>query len=248
MTEAVDIRQRPLTPLERMNRYGYYTEKNVFTPDQLERLREATARLMREGKAEWLREHQDYYANVIEFDEAFAEVLDNPVVLTGVEEIIGPDAQIYSNEVLVSKPIGQAHGWHRDKMSIGRHNPNIFLKVCLYLDEVAIDGGPTGVIPESHLDGYKGEECYPYKVDFLAQPGSLLAFGGNTMHRAGLHAAHRPARPVLFYTFIGWWMKQADYYTGNKCQHLIENASPMRRQLLGVEMRPGIALDLTPEI
>jgi ectoine hydroxylase-related dioxygenase (phytanoyl-CoA dioxygenase family) len=119
----------------------------------------------------------------------------------------------------------------------------MFVKVCLYLDEVPIDGGPTGVVPESHLDNYKGPEFFPYKIDFLAKPGSLLAFGANTMHRVGLHAMHRPPRPALFFVFIPWWIKQATYYTGNRCQHLIETATPMRRQLLGVELRPGIAMD-----
>jgi ectoine hydroxylase-related dioxygenase (phytanoyl-CoA dioxygenase family) len=199
---------------------------------------------MAEGTAGWKTSYQDYYPNVIEFDDAFAEILDNPVLLEGIQEIIGADVQLYSNEVLVSNPSGEALRWHRDKMSIGRHCPNMFLKVCLYLDEVPIDGGPTGVIPESHLDAYKGPEYYSYKIDYLAKPASLLAFGANTMHRAGLHALHRPPRAAIFFTFVPWWMKQADYYTGNQCERLIGSASPMRRQLLGVELRPRINMDL----
>ncbi len=239
-----NIGQRPLTRLEKLNRYGYYTDENVFTEEQLGRIRRALDRLMREGKAEYQKPHQDYYPNIIEFDDAFAEILDNQILLNGIEEVIGPDMQIYSNEVLVSKPAGKAQGWHRDKMSIGRHCPNMFLKVCLYAHEVPVDGGPTGVVPESHLDAYMGEEFYSQKIDFVAKPGSLLAFGANTMHRAGLHAANRPPRPAIFFVFIPWWMKQASYYTGNRCQGLIETASPLRRQLLGVEMRPGINMDL----
>jgi ectoine hydroxylase-related dioxygenase (phytanoyl-CoA dioxygenase family) len=140
-----------------------------------------------------------------------------------------------------------AMNWHRDKMSIGRHCPNMFLKICIYLDDIPIDGGPTGIVPESHLDAYKGEAFYPHKIDYLAKPGSLLAFGANTMHRAGLHADGRPPRTALFFVFIPWWMKQATYYTGNQCAHLIETASPMRLQLLGVKMREGINMDLYTE-
>lgn len=238
-----NIGQPRLTRLERLTRYGFWTEENVLSEDHLARLRIALDRLMREGHAEWGHPHQDYYPNIIEFDDAFAEIMDNPILLEGIQETVGPDVQIYSNEVLVSKPTGKAQGWHRDKMSIGRHCPNMFLKVCLYVDEVPPDGGPTGVVPESHLDIYKGEEFFPHKIDFLAKPGSLLAFGAATMHRAGLHALHRPPRPVLFFTFIPWWIKQATYYTGNRCQRLIETASPMRLQLLGVALRPGISMD-----
>jgi len=43
--------------------------------------------------------------------------------------------------------------------------------------------------------------------------------------------------------FKPWWIKQATYYTGNRCRRLIENASPMRLQLLGVAQRPGISMD-----
>jgi ectoine hydroxylase-related dioxygenase (phytanoyl-CoA dioxygenase family) len=238
-----NIGQPHLTRLEHLNRYGYYADHNIFPPDHLGRLREASQRLMRDGKKETTAPHQDYYANIIEFDDAFAEVLDNPVLLKGVAEVIGPDVQLYANEILVSKPTGQAMGWHRDKMSIGRHCPNMFLKVCLYIDEVPIDGGPTGVVPESHFDIYKGEEFYPNKIDFLAKPGSLMAFAASTMHRAGLHAVGRPPRPAMFFVFIPWWIKQAVYYTGNKCQKLIDGASPMRLQLLGLQLRPGVSMD-----
>lgn len=239
-----NIGQPQLSRIEKLNRYGYYTEEKVLKPDHLKRLREATERLQREGYAEYRYEHQDYYPNIIEFDPAFAEVLDNKTILAGVTEVIGPDVQLYANEILVSKPTGRPQGWHRDKMSIGHHCPNLFLKVCLYLDEVPVDGGPTGVVPESHLDAHKGEKFYPLKIDYLAQPGSLLAFGANTMHRAGLHALERPPRPVMFFVFIPWWMKQATYYTGSKCEHLIKDAGPMRLQLLGVKLRDGINMDL----
>lgn len=239
-----NLGQQPLTRLERLNKYGYYTDENIFSDDHLALLRRAAARLQQEGEAEYRREDQDYYPNIIEFDDAFAEVLDNPVLLEGITEVIGPDMQLYGNEVLVSKPTGRASLWHRDKMSIGRHCPNMFLKVCIYLDDIPIDGGPTGVVPESHLDIYKGEEFYHYKIDYLAKPGSLLAFGASTMHRAGLHAMGRPQRAAMFFTFIPWWIKQAQYYTGNKCAHLIENASPLRLQLIGLQMRPGINMDL----
>ena len=239
-----NIGERQLTRLERLSRYGYWTEENVLSEEHLRRLRRALERLQREGHAEYRQPHQDYYPNVIEFDDAVAEILDNRTLLAGLEEVIGPDVQMYANEVLVSKPTGKAQGWHRDKMSIGRHAPNMFLKVCLYADEVPIDGSPTGVVPESHLDAHKGEAMYPYKEDFLAKPGSLLAFGANTMHRAGLHALDRPPRPAVFFVFIPWWMKQAVYYTGNRNQRLIDSAGPMRLQLLGVKLRDGINMDL----
>jgi len=239
-----NIGQPRLTRLEQLNRYGYYSDDNVFTPEHLGRLREALQRLMRDGKKETSNPSQDYYANVIEFDDAIAEVLDNPTILAGVTEVIGADVQLYANEVLVSKPTGRAQGWHRDKMSIGRHCPNMFLKVCIYVDEVPLDGGPTGMVPESHLDIYKGQEFYPHKVDFVTSGNSLMAFAASTMHRAGLHVEGRPHRPAMFFVFIPWWIKQATYYTGNKCEHLIKDASPMRLQLLGVQMRPGIGMDL----
>jgi ectoine hydroxylase-related dioxygenase (phytanoyl-CoA dioxygenase family) len=238
------IGQPRLSRLERMTRYGYYTEENVIADDHLARLRVAMDRLMAKGEAEYRKPHQDYYPNIIEFDDAFAELLDNPVILAGMEEIIGADVQLYANEVLVSKGTDTAGSWHRDKMSIGRHCPNMFVKVCIYIDEVGITRGPTGIVPTSNLDIYKGEAFYSNKIDFLAKPGSLLAFGAASMHRAGYHAKGEKDRPVIFLVFIPWWIKQAGYYTGNRCQRLIDGASPMRRQLLGVQLREGVNMDL----
>ncbi len=238
------IGQPRLTCSEQTERYGYYVQRGLISPEHLARIREAFARLQREVTPEWDKPFQTYYPNVIEFDEAFSDLLDHPGLLAGVLEIVGEDAQIYSNEILVSKPNQGTMAWHRDKMSIGRHCPNQFLKLAIFLDHVAADGGPTGVIPESHLDIYKGEEFYPHKIDFTAGPGDVLAFGAATLHRAGLHASHRPPRPVIFLTFVPWWMKQAGYFTGHRCEKLIANATPLRRQLLGLQLRPEVSLDL----
>jgi len=38
----------------------------------------------------------------MEFDDAFAEALENQILLQGMQEIIGPDLQLYANEVVVS--------------------------------------------------------------------------------------------------------------------------------------------------
>lgn len=134
-------------------------------------------------KPEWDKPFQTYYPNVIEFDDAFADLIDHPGILEGVFQVVGQDAQIYSNEILVSKPNESTMAWHRDKMSIGRHCPNLFLKLAIFLDHVAV------------------------------------------------------------LTYIPWWMKQPPYYTGLKCEKLLKSASPLRRQLLGAQLRPGVSLD-----
>lgn len=240
----ITIGQPRLTCLEQATRYGYYVQRGLITAEHLGRIRAAFARLQREVKPEWDKPFQTYYPNVIEFDDAFAELIDHPGILQGVIEVVGEDAQIYSNEILVSKPNQGTMNWHRDKMSIGRHCPNLFLKLAIFLDHVAVDGGPTGVIPESHLDIYKGPEFYPHKIDFVAGPGDVLAFGAATLHRAGYHDVARPPRPVMFLTFVPWWMKQPDYYTGRDCAKLLQTATPIRRQLLGAQLRPEVSLDL----
>lgn len=237
------IGQPLLTLPQQADRYGYYVQRGLISSDHLGRIREAFARMQRDVKPEWDKPFQTYYPNVIEFDDAFADLIDHPGILDGVCAVVGQDAQIYSNEILVSKPNESTMAWHRDKMSIGRHCPNLFLKLAIFLDHVAVDGGPTGVIPESHLDIYKGEEFYPHKIDFTAGPGDVLAFGAATLHRAGFHAPNRQHRPVIFITYIPWWMKQADYYTGNRSEKLLKPASPLRRQLLGAQLRPGVSLD-----
>jgi len=71
----------------------------------------------------------------------------------------------------------------------------------------------------------------------------MLVWGAGTTHRAGLHVEGRPVRPVLAFVFVPWFAKQAPYYTGNKCQHLIESASPLGLLLLGVELQSGISMD-----
>ncbi|MCW5547575.1 MAG: phytanoyl-CoA dioxygenase family protein [Opitutaceae bacterium] len=238
------IGQPRLTHLEHADRYGYYVQRGLISAEHLARIREAFARLQRDVKPEWDKPFQTYYPNVIEFDDAFADLIDHPGILEGVFQVVGQEAQIYSNEILVSKPNQGTMAWHRDKMSIGRHCPNQFLKLAIFLDHVAVDGGPTGVIPESHLDIYKGEEFYHHKIDFTAGPGDVLAFGAATLHRAGFHSPNRPNRPVIFLTYVPWWMKQPDYYTGRTCEKLLKSASPLRRQLLGVQLRPGVSLDL----
>jgi len=101
-----NIGQPGLTRLEPLNKYGYYTDHGIFTADHLARLRVAADRLQKEGQAEYRYAHQDYYPNIIEFDDAFAEVLVRqpsylPVMSQALTEVPLEDWKVWLSFQLV---------------------------------------------------------------------------------------------------------------------------------------------------
>jgi hypothetical protein len=128
--------------------------------------------------------------------------------------------------------------WHRDGPSprfpwIDTYSA----KVAFVLSDLSQpDHGNTKVVPGSHLrrdfapDSGEPDEPIPGEMQVLARPGDAYAFTQNIWHAAPTNAS-RVERRVIFIGYSSLWARPLDY--DKAPAHLLENAGPVLRQLLG---------------
>ena len=130
--------------------WGYLIVDNAATPDQIESLRNALDESYeRNDKSQFIGE-------LLEEDDRFAFLLDNPPVLKRMEAILGTCVQLHSATARITEPGTPDQNWHRDgPWPIAPHGtPYGSLPAQIncgyYLDEITDDTGPTVIQPGSH--------------------------------------------------------------------------------------------------
>ena len=145
--EIVGSRMNPdLTPeMERevafFKKWGYLVVEEAITPDQIEDLRAALDRTFALHEASIT--HQ-----LLEEDDRFAFLLDNPPVLTRMKAILGNCIQLHSATPRVTKSGEPDQNWHRDIPWPKDTEPPPYgnepgqINCGYYLDELTMENGP----------------------------------------------------------------------------------------------------------
>ena len=156
-----------------LEREGYAIIRQLFTPDEVARLREEIAAIYDRDPpdARGRRGPEDMamfrYA-MLNRSAAAQRAVAHPGLLEVIEPLLGEDCHVIANTAW-RNPAGHpgSHGgqnWHIDA---GPHvplpegvrwpadipHPVFAIGVHLYLEDCGIEDGPTGVIPGSHLSG-----------------------------------------------------------------------------------------------
>ncbi len=233
-----------LTPeLERnvrfFQKWGYLVVDDAITPEQVETLREALdeacARSTSQGPHDWFK------GELLEEDDRFAFLLDNPPVLTRMKAILGNAVQLHSATGRVTKPGTPDQNWHRDSPwpfdpdgtpfgSISGH-----LNCGYYLDALTMDNGAVVVVPGSHRVTFKppqGHPEFPDELYVLAKPGQAVMFSGFTYHRGAANSSDENRRVCLM-CYQNAWMNSRESFAGPRVTALRENGTPDQKLLLG---------------
>lgn len=237
---------------------GYFVVPNALDKATVESLITATDELDRihrpEYEARGLKPHQSL--NVLDFmgkDERFLPLIDWPKTFMKVVDILGWHIQLYHSHIIVTPPLPQSVwnqtrrlGWHQDSGRINidiesNPRPRISLKVGFFItDTRETDRGNFHVVPGSHLHNALDmpddpEADPPNAVPICTQPGDAVFFDRRLWHAAGRNtSAH--TRKALFYGYSYRWLKPRDNMT---VSHYMEDADPVRRQLLGASPNGG---------
>jgi ectoine hydroxylase-related dioxygenase (phytanoyl-CoA dioxygenase family) len=156
-----------------LERDGYTVIRGLFTPDEVAELRDEIATIYdrdppddRGGRAP--EDQAMFRYAMLNRSAACQRAVAHPRLLSVIEPLLGEDCHVIANTAW-RNPAGQpgSHGgqnWHIDA---GPHiplpegvrwpadipHPVFAIGVHLYLQDCAIEDGPTGVIPGSHLSG-----------------------------------------------------------------------------------------------
>lgn len=234
---------------------GYFVVRDVLPPATLARVIDAADRLYVAYRPRYgLTRHERLnHLDCIGFDEAFLELIDWPRTFAKVIDILGWHIQLYHSHLIITPgpppgdplPAGRL-GWHQDS---GRLNidfetdprPRVSLKVAFVLTDIKTpDRGSTHVIPGSHrfnkLELPPDDAEHPDATPVRARAGDALFFDRRLWHASGRNVS-RFTRKILFLGYSYRWLRPRDDMT---VEHYLEDADPIRRQLLGVSPTGGM--------
>ncbi|MCR8631808.1 phytanoyl-CoA dioxygenase family protein [Paenibacillus radicis (ex Xue et al. 2023)] len=232
--------------MKEFNEQGYLLLRNVLTPEKVDRLNEAIDEVI-EQEPESLA-HNIY--NSVERHAEIASLIDEPTLLPLMVNLLGFNIQLHISHLTIRKPNPQdvateSHSfinWHQD----GPHpqfprihdiTSNYYIKTCYILSDMSEPNrGNTKIIPGSHNKPFTPDkqdvrDSVSGEVQVCGKPGDVFVFAQNLWH-AGAPNHSSFTRRQLFLGYSPIWMRPIDYRTAS--ENLLKNATPIRKQLLGV--------------
>ena len=231
---------------QRFERDGYFVIEDAIPLDLVDRLTAVVDRMDGEERAAQGLDPQAGH-NIFNFigkDPLFLELLDWPKTLPKVWGILGWNISLYHSHMIITPPhatAGPGHqglNWHKDS---GRLNfeletdpqPRISLKVAFFLTDTSELGHANlYVIPGSHLLNKLDRPAAGEPEGAMAvrvKPGTAVFFDRRIWHASSPNTSDI-TRKVLFYGYSYRWLQPRDDMT---VEHLMADADPIRRQLLG---------------
>jgi ectoine hydroxylase-related dioxygenase (phytanoyl-CoA dioxygenase family) len=210
----LEFRTEPASPeTEQLEREGYAIIRGLLDAAEVAELAAEIARVYEtepeDGRNQLPPEDREAFRYAMLNRSAAAQkVVANPRLLAVIEPLLGEDCHVIANTAW-RNPAGQpgGHGgqnWHIDA---GPHvplpdgvrwpaeipHPVFAIGVHIYLQDCALEDGPTGVIPGSHLSGrppprgrhldadltYEGRGVVP----FIVEAGDAGLFVSDVWHR-----------------------------------------------------------------
>ncbi|MZQ86083.1 phytanoyl-CoA dioxygenase [Paenibacillus sp. 5J-6] len=232
--------------IQQFNENGYLILPGVLSAEKVNRLNAAIDRVV--------AEEPDSLAyniyNSIERDDEIASLIDEPTLLPLMVNLLGYNIQLHISHLTVRKPNPndvktESHSfinWHQD----GPHpqfpkqagiTSTYYIKTCYILSDMSQpDRGNTKIVPGSHNKPFHPESQdvdgqVAGEIQVCGKPGDVFIFPQNLWH-AGAPNRSVFTRRQLFLGYSPIWMRPIDYRTAS--DRLLENASPYRKQLLGV--------------
>lgn len=239
---------------EIFDRDGYLVVRDVFGPDEIDALRAAADRaeqrwLADSGRAGSDRPFLRRVEPLIEYEEAFVELLDHPGFFPIVRDLLGDGIALIDTGYFVTPPghgWGGTSEWHIDEGLVGPVGSGVplMVKVSIPLvDITSLDDGPTAVLPSTHMRSFEENPPsppdpreMPGKVPVLLRAGDVYIFHGR-LHHAAMPNAGEQIRRVLHYNYGHIWMKP---WPGHEPSERLRASAgtAIRRQLLHVSDDP----------
>ena len=215
-------------------KWGYLVVEDALAAGQIRILRDAL-------DAAVLRTGEQFTHQLLEQDDRFAFLLDNPPVLVRIRALLGTCVQLHSATARVTQPGAADQDWHRDGpwpvdpdgTPVGGTPGQI--NCGYYLDRLTRDNGPIAIVPGSHRAPFRppeGHPVFPDQLLLLAQPGQAVLFNGWLYHRGVANRSEHPRRVCLM-CYQNAWMKSREPFDGPRVTRLRQYGTPEQKLLLG---------------
>lgn len=243
--DAGDVRLEQ--QLKTFQENGYLQISGLLSQERVDRLNKVIDDIISEEP-----ESANYdLRNTVARHSEIADLMDDPLVLPLVVNIMGYNIQLSLSHLTIrqphppgaaAQPRKNAMFWHQDGPvpgypAVGGITPLFYLKICYILSDLTEPcRGNTKIVPGSwnipYTPQYKDDNKDELidEMQLCGKPGDAFLFPQNLWHAAAPNLSGFTRRQL----FIGYsylWMRPLDYHTAPA--HLLEGASPVRKQLLG---------------
>jgi ectoine hydroxylase-related dioxygenase (phytanoyl-CoA dioxygenase family) len=215
-------------------KWGYLVVEEALTAEQVDTLRQALDDTFARGGTQFT--HQ-----LLEEDDRFAFLLDNPPVLTRMRSLLGTCLQLHSATARVTQPGAPDQPWHRDGPWPMDPDGTPYgsipgqINCGYYLDALTMENGPIVILPGSQRVPFRppvGHPTFPDERFILARPGQAVLFDGWLYHRGAANQSQGKRRVCLM-CYQNAWMKSREPFTGPRVSKLREAGTPEQQLLLG---------------
>ncbi len=245
---------------EQLNEQGWCVVPGVLSASEaatvLERLWAAAADSERRGASTHLPQLDPTASNVrvfylLELDQAFRELIQHPVALDMVREILGPEFLISNFTANIARPGSKSMALHSDQSLVVPEpwQAPWAVNIIWCLTEVSFVNGATLFVPGSHRWTRRAEvpaDADSRLVPFEAPAGSIVVMDGRIWHTSGANITANEDRALLFgYYTVPFLRPQVNWNVG--LSPATQAAlSPQMRQWLGLELNAntGLTADL----
>ena len=197
--------------IQQFHEKGYFVTGPMFGPDQLDRFAREAERLEQDfirqisekGDAKDIEnaKYRPFIGQAHSKSDFLAEWVKAPVYLEACARLIGPDADLYYNQIVTKPPEkGRYFGWHQDSGYV-LTEPLDYITCWTAISRTFIENGCIWIIPGSHKWGLQehvySEEFreYQVKVDETdaipveMQPGQVAIFSSLLLHKSGANVS-----------------------------------------------------------
>jgi phytanoyl-CoA hydroxylase len=190
---------------------GYLVIPNLFSKEEIARLREETADIFRgkRGKVEGMIDVDENISNedvlkkyvAIHFPHKISEVIHQALFHEGVVEvltgIVGPDVKCMQSMLFVKGPGKAGQSWHQDEFYIPTRDKSL-VGVWIAIDDASVENGCLWIIPGrpnyimprginnsneyADVDTIDVSAYESQKIPVEVKSGSVVFFNGYTLH------------------------------------------------------------------
>ena len=203
-------------------REGFLTAPSVFTPEELQLMREASDEVLAlcasdpekyRSRIEWERDHVDAAHRdgmervirklepVSDLSPMFRKYSQHPGIIDPLRQIFGDEVTLFEDKLNLKLPGGSPYPWHQDWACCWRAHTDELITCFIYLDDADASMGCLQVIPGSH----RGKPILPFK------PGSTFEIDPESFDSA--QAVPVPLKAGGMIYFDPYLLHYSDYNT-----------------------------------
>lgn len=148
---------------------------------------------------------------MLEKDPVFAELVEYPLILSILDEMLESDYLLSSCLAINCHPGETVQNFHRDNVGGGADPTRIHgISAIWNFDDFTEDNGATEIIPNSHAwTDESAKEDDARRVKVIMPKGSVVVFSGSLYHRGGANNSDKP-RLAITPQYCQPWLRQLE--------------------------------------